>query len=263
MTFYIPVVLPLELIVDPNVLGATAQTKIAGVDITVATPRLAQGSRDGIRGLLCPAEISDIAEDPVPDEEASCWGFFFGMYGPVMQSFLLTIPDSSNGSDLERLKAVSGALREWFVVFADWIEYLTDQDLGTHNLPVERSTASLTPSYLSVDDGSLKRYPIAVNGEKEYEFLTGVNPVISRQGRVGRALNRDTFQKALHRAGHHIILPLHLLLLRDARAALARNQPRRAVIDACSALEITLEVALTNLLKSNASAHHCSRRCPP
>jgi hypothetical protein len=225
------------------------------VNTVVATPRLAPGSRDGIRGLLPPTALQSTDwPKGKPDEDLEYfWGIYFGLHGPLMYRLVLIVDSGKLEANKVAIRQVHESLREWFLLFADWIEVLTDQDLGTHNVPIERSTSRLASTYLLRDERGFTESSLHRRWGAEEEFYTGINPVISRQGRVGGRLDLQTFRRSLSAAATNQEVPVEQLLLRDARASLARGFYRRAVIEACTALEVALERSLGDYLDSNTS----------
>ncbi len=115
------------------------------------------------------------------------------------------------------------AARSWHHVFRSWIEILTLQDLD-HERP--RWTAHIEGAGIATFRPTGERL-----GHGGIVRLDSEWPTPATRALVGHAIEA---------AGRSEQPPLAHLLLRDARAAWYRDQPRRALIDAATATEVAL-----------------------
>jgi hypothetical protein len=128
-------------------------------------------------------------------------------------------------------------LPAWYSKLADWIEVLTKVDLdAAHSLQrvVEGPRLNTVP-WISIE-----------RGQKRYDYVNAPGVAIGSDGKD--ALDGKLWSAALRGANRGLRPAEERLLLRDARAALARRHPRRAVLDAATVAELVIEPALRRAL---------------
>jgi len=117
--------------------------------------------------------------------------------------------------------AIAG-FRAWFRMLKDWIEVWTDQDLDD---VAPRRRVEVIGQGWDAWYGQMKLRP-ALTVHLDFDYGTAMTP--------------ELWKRALDLAARGVEPPTERLLLRDARAAHARGQYRRSVLDAGTALEISL-----------------------
>jgi hypothetical protein len=122
----------------------------------------------------------------------------------------------------QMLEMVMAGLSSWFLLVKDWCEVLTRQDLDSiaprRRVNVEGSEWACWHGDRSID------VPLRISLDFDY----------------GEPLTAQRWGRVLELAGTATQASVEHLLLRDARAADARGQYRRVVVDAATALEIAL-----------------------
>jgi hypothetical protein len=123
-------------------------------------------------------------------------------------------------------KEVYGDIDRWFEAFRTWLELMSDQDLDPeHPLPNGHSPGSGL-SLFAFDQGKL-------------DYFLGVR-AISSIARMVTPLSVARLRLGFRQANANAVPSDARLLLRDAYAENRRDRTRRAVIDAGSAVELTL-----------------------
>ncbi len=121
---------------------------------------------------------------------------------------------------------VYGDIDRWFEAFRTWLELISDQDLDhEHPLPTGHSPGSGL-SLFSFD-------------ENELDYFLGVR-AISAIAHIVTPLSVARLRLGFRQANANALPSDARLLLRDAYAETRRGRARRAVIDAGSAVELTL-----------------------
>jgi hypothetical protein len=127
---------------------------------------------------------------------------------------------------------------DWFELFQTWVEVLTGQDLDPrHPIRLTRTDAvGLTHAWVA-DEGSPRRYSY-------------VNPRLTAViGSEETALTREQLRLSVRAASSGTTLAPERLLIRDAWAALRRDNYRNAVIDAATAVEAVVTSQLDRRLR--------------
>jgi hypothetical protein len=151
---------------------------------------------------------------------------------------------TSKGDDQAMREPVTNVLRDlepWWSLAADWIEVLTGQDLTHHPKPI---TLGVNPRMWT-------------DGESGPSFIysldTPTRMISMPDERVApRVLDAATFQRVMDVSGAGERPPLEWSLLRDARSSARTGLSRRAVIDACTAVEL----AITRLIEDRLATEN-------
>jgi len=227
--------LPAAVSVDAEVMGAVVMTGVAKRDVGIHLPRLT----DRPEPLLLQPQVLDslvteavYSDGPADHGPASPWGFATAWGSRAdgrdlaISQIVFTFEVGTDDEDFGLLGEIRRAIPAWFSQVKDWVEVLTLQDLDY--------TAPRRRVYVEGQGWQAWRrsQPISVRGHVHLDFDRGT-PLSSSDWQEVTALVKSEAQP-----------PLTATLLRDARAAMARGQHRRAVVDASTALEIALHQVL-------------------
>jgi hypothetical protein len=142
------------------------------------------------------------------------------------------------------------AVDGWTALLAEWIEVLAEQDTGRPGSAIDGVHVSAQGLTLWTVEESLRSFPAS-------DHRITVNM------RTAPVIDPPLWRRILRQVAAGRPVPQEHLLLADARAWLARNQFRRAIIDAGTAVELALtrrlDAALSPLeadLQRNLSAEH-------
>lgn len=222
--------LPVPIAVAGDVPGVSLPTLIGGLDVTVHVP-----IDDGELHLFRPHVLDWLPAEPEyathsdPDEERpdSPWGWTTVNDEPPKRVFAvaqvaLVVPNVDRADTKTAMRTVLDGFPAWFDCVRTWCEVLTQQDLD-HHAPRRKVTV----------DG--QGWQAWANGEHHFPF-GGIRFNFAD----GDPLTRDQLARIVQLAGRAVMPSTEQLLLRDSRAALARGQFRRSVIDAGTAMEMSL-----------------------
>jgi hypothetical protein len=228
--------LPVPIWVTHETLGSRRETTGRGLPFEVRLP-----IRDVIDGveLLQPPQLPGLDED---DENliSSPWAMNYvaELQEPAMALCRVGLTCEVNAENANRSRFADGAalafrvedaliqrIEGWFADVRSWVEVVTGQDLDyRHRLS---DAANPAEGLLIVRDGSLTD-----SGTRVYTT------------RYIRPVTSDEWTKILALVGNAQKPPTEYLLMRDAHAALARDQRRRAILDAATASELVLTSVL-------------------
>ena len=222
--------LPAALAVQGSVFGQRFPTQIGDADAEVLTPELV-GAAFGAPALPgVPTDAVELTDGQWAN--SSAWvsddSFQLRRIGLVVKS----APDRSPvgrpgaGTSLEErlIDTAFANIDTWFDRLRSWVEVLTGQDLDTQ-----------TPRFEAWFEGSGLR---AWRREGSHLAVVDRSRVVVTSNDP-RPLPSKAWRFVLERSGRGHP-PAERLLMRDARAALARSQSRRAVLDAGAAAELIL-----------------------
>jgi hypothetical protein len=125
----------------------------------------------------------------------------------------------------------------WFAQFLTWIEVLTAQDLDV---------TSPYHGWRSEGLGLTHPWVIAEGRGLTYTYVN--RPVIGDMPSEEIGVSKAQWKRSVRAANAALEVPGPHLLMRDARAALARSDYRSAVIDTGTAVELTLSELLEERL---------------
>jgi hypothetical protein len=228
------------LLVVPECLGQSFQTRTATYELTIKLPEL--DAPDACAPLRRPPwKFNREGEAPTPSVHEE-WGTVASTRtrnsdgtwpaynAAVRQCIVATTVEAGNDEQFrEAARVFAYKLAAWWASVTDWLGVLTGQDfvgLGTQ----QRSILSDGFHAWSGDADGIRR---ASCGSAVY-VVPGPLEV----------LDRDQLQRAFDLGASEQRPPAEWLLIRDARSLLRARDYRRAVIDAGSATEL----ALTELL---------------
>lgn len=239
--------LPAAVGVRLEVLGSIGATRLAGLPSQVYLPRLLETGYPILRqpgvldGLVSEPEYSD-GQDPDDPRPESPWGYPTSWVSApeataIAVTQILVSFESVDAADRTQLLERSmTALPLWFALLKDWCEVLTGQDL---------------------DDVAPRR---RVQLEGEGWACWHADAPLTIDHRVifdldyGEPLGKSRWDRLLVLVGTGTEPVVEHVLLRDARAAHVRGQYRRAVVDAATALEVSLHRVLLEMHRSSPSA---------
>lgn len=178
------------------------------------------------------------------------WGSFYRggpqadhWIGQVSNAVLrVRVNDPTEATVCSIAERVHKYLPAWATRLRSWLEVLTYQDLDDEH-PV-RNVESL-----SAAETSAWTYRSHIPGDSDHIHYS---PMISTTIADGpeRPIDRATWLSAVRRTNRGVDPPLSHLLLRDARSAVNRNARRRGVLDAASAVEVTVTPLLHRVVGS-------------
>jgi len=180
-----------------------------------------------------PPEIEGV-EIPIRESDSSepfIWAQRFGAFTPGRDAestalCRVALQTKGLGDPADEVYDLANAIEPWFDALRTWVEAMTGQDL----------------------DPNHKVFAATVVGAG----LTVIVPASMSEGATGLTITTPRIIPVASREWHRILArvaageepPLEEQLSRDSRAAFARGQLRRAVIDAASAAEIVLHRVL-------------------
>lgn len=235
--------LPSPITVAYDVPGVVLPTVIGGLPVSVHLP-VDEGQvhlfRPHVLGWL-PAEPKYTShDDPDDDRPDSPWGWVTVNDDPpkrvlAVARFVLVLPGVESAGAKTTTRALLDGFADWFECLRSWCEVLTNQDLD-HRAP--------RPSVTVPGHG----WEAWVGGEHHHPF-GGVR----FNFRDGNPLTRDQLAGIVDLAGRSVMPANEQLLLRDSRAALDRGQFRRSVVDAGTAMEMSLHKILRAVCAADSS----------
>jgi hypothetical protein len=216
--------LPSALLVADQVLGHQFSAKIGGGDFDLTFPVVEPGQRGSIWVGLSLPDTGFRGSELLKRLGRIEWGGAFAQdvwaVGALAASTLVeTTTDPGPG-----IEDVARAVDSWFLPAQEWIVAAYRQETA-HGSPITRGT-----SFRGIGN----------NGEP-WGF-GGLTSIKAQTGLRGASL--PSVIEAFNRSERRERLPLHFRLLSNARSARTREDRRRAVIDAGTATEVSLALAL-------------------
>lgn len=214
----------------PECLGQTFESRTMSHDLSLSLPEVHEGSvrRPAWRYVREGEDCDLIAADP--DDH---WGSIAGggaenpRYAHVLQCVVHSQVTATDDSSFQNAAAQFGnELSDWWALVCDWLDVLTLQDF-----------AGLGRAQRSILDDSVQMWSGDSNGIRRagvnYQVMTGgMNWV--------EVLDRQQLQAAMDLAASDSSPHAEWLFIRDARSFLNAREYRRAVIDACTAAELSV-----------------------
>lgn len=225
--------LPEAISAEPEILGRVDPAVIGSLTGTVLTPSddHSQSAREYWQMVewewTDPTDLEPPAElaFTLPTGEHIDWGWISSKpeYGVGINALLLSF-------DLET-GLLDQDIHGWFDMLADWLQAYTMQVLMPQS--VEKGIPSRSIQVWGQVNGSVKKIPYIVSPDRlTSPQWTLVTPTI--------------WEASVRRSSTGDELPLNWQLLGDALRALRGCQPRRAVVEAFSSLEVTVRQAVRN-----------------
>lgn len=249
---------PDGLMVAPDCLGNAYLSAIGDVPVTILVPQPDPAqveSGNPLPQLISPPKhysypssqqpAAHLASDPMHDW--SSWGKIIaadreGWTVAALHRLAFRCDLTRPANDPQQVcEAIDSAVDDWWETLAVWLDTYTELDLlGYHgpSLQAIRSSVGLR----------------AHTGEKAgapAREVTWRSPSIRRTIKVPplvRVPDSAVFERCVHLAGIGSTPPQAWTYLREARSWLRADQPRRAVIDACTGAEIALAHQVHQLL---------------
>lgn len=247
MRFDFPTALPCV----PDVLGARIPVILPNVTkAELCMP--VEGRRDvGFDGAYQPPRLRGMAwftkvNDHHSGHEWMGWGSFH-QGGPDPGSWLGSInsavlrvvaADVTEGALQEIGLTVHRSLYAWYVSLRDWLEVLTQVDLGHEHAVRSVSGRSDVETAWWVAASR-------ISGKRGYAL---VNPPLAIYMQSAPHVARQDLQRAARETNLGHRPPEPHLLLRDARSAFHREMYRRCILDAAIAVEVVASALLDQLL---------------
>lgn len=211
----------------PECLGRTFQSRTASHAISLTLPEIREGSLS-----RPPWRYVREGEDrnSVPGED---WGSIAGggatnpKYAHVLQCVVHSEVAATDDKSFQTAATQFGdELSDWWALVCDWLDVLTLQDF-----------AGLGRAQRSVLDDSVQMWSGDPNGTRR----AGVNyQVMAGAMNWVEVLDRQRIQVATDLAASNSSPHVEWLFLRDARSLLNAREYRRAVIDSCTAAELSV-----------------------
>lgn len=249
-------------------LGHSYDTKTATRDVSISLPTLRRNWQEGFldpptwtyRSSREPKQNADVLDEKFD------WGITVGFhdepdgtqapdYARVSRwRFETTITTTRMASDFFRARA--NAVRElesWWELTSSWISIFTKQN-----------SVQIGKACTGMRVGSIISWSGDDDGYRVNASIDTSRPVLSDAG--VDILDHRTLTGCMTLAASQTQPPLEWLFIRDARSLAAAKQYRRAVIDACTASELSLTALIDNKFdadntpaasrKAQFDAHH-------
>lgn len=216
-----------------DALGAEAPVTVSDRKGELYLPRAALTETDEGELLLEPP--STLSEYFRVGQRAVEWGYQLGPDEPAfINAAYLVIPSLSESNSVE-LTTIGNHIAEsypaWFDLLCDQLEVLTKQDLRAEG----RTSSWFYTLHLAAQSSNAPEWFRAENGPWQGWI---------RFPNKATAASVDLWNAALSATSRGEQPPLEHLLLRDARHALWRGTLRTCVIDAATAVEVTVTAVL-------------------
>jgi hypothetical protein len=244
--------LPTSIGVTAGCFGKTVKIEIAGRSGTAVLPQLDwSGEKPRVVAPTMPAEILRHVDhyDHVPDEPDDMfyhWGSVRSWrplrrivgpayvdvvilrFGAVAAEITYSEHRRGRGSPMGPVvDALFSNIDAWFDRFRTWLEVSVDQDLDPDH-PISPTKIRGEGLHILTDDGGLLSLPASSMS------------ITALFGGVTQSVTLPLLRRAAKQSSEGRSPSAVHLLLRDGRAAFRRHQFRRAVIEAGSAVELTL-----------------------
>jgi len=233
--------LPVPIDVDFTTLGTRTRVRIAGHEGEICLPRLVWEAGSDQRPSLDAPSVRGVRQvvewNRTPDQRID-WGRAWqwnpqnrtGCAGVDHALLRIATSDVSENALLSIAKVVEGSLDVWYETVTDWLEVLTWQDLDhRHRLRnVHSRSCCGTAGWL------------AAIGKGRYRTAFFNPPISVVVGDRDASATPAQWRWAIRAANGARSVPSDHLLIRDARNAARRADVRRAVLDAATAVEISL-----------------------
>lgn len=147
-----------------------------------------------------------------------------------------------------RINSVQDAFEEWFGLLRDWLGALTKQDLYES----EPTSPGMAPG---------QRFSVWFRfRDGQWRHAQGRQTIKVRPPQIDTAISASHWTRGVAAANRGQAVPAEHLFIRDAREALARDNPRRSVLNAGLAGELTLGAAVREeLTRQGASPARVDR----
>jgi hypothetical protein len=232
------VTFPVPIHLKAEALGSKTSVQFNGLTCELILPRL--------RKVAGPEIYSDALQAPYRIDLGTIakrgsgieWGYVWTR--PDGLSYVHTaLLRSTTAVSLSRDQARDYALKiakgfdAWYGLARDWLEILSGQDLNDKEPPPS--------SYVhgSQLDGWTYR-----SGQNSWNTCYPNPEITAIIDSKETAASKSTWQRALRSASRGVTLPDEYIFIRDAKAAVRRDQGRRAVLDAGTATELAVTAAL-------------------
>lgn len=235
--FVFPAQFPVGVVFDADVLGTVIPISLEGVFAVVHAPRYNAANHDA----LLPPAVAPLdailtqsgSHDPgAPHFES--WGHIVSSNEgrPVaarVETLTIEIPELQ----ADEARAAQGSAEQWMRRVVRWIEVLGKQ-------PVRLGFGARGSHEVIGNDW----YDIGVSPAARHH----VGDVVIQGVVRSRGFPADEWSRACSEASRDVEPPLAHCTLADARDALLRGDARRAVIDAATAVEVAVTMALREAL---------------
>lgn len=249
-------------------LGARRRVKVGRLEGHIVLPRANNAAIGGAFAELLPPALKHMdfaarvyAQSHRHEFDSRLrWGGYFTYHptDPVntavasVGAAVLAFSNRQSGEELTVHQVGEECLEHfprWCARLRDWIEVLTRDDLNAA-FPV---SAAVVPERWT----STAWIRFKDNDGLDRDFI---NPMLHLFGSDGKnAMDASTWAKAVEAANDCREIPEVWALLRDARAAQIRNQGRRAVLDAATAVELIVNRQLRDRLLEMNPANYVEK----
>lgn len=257
------------LLIESECLGRSYTSRTAGRSLSISIPRMPTNWQGD--GFLDPPDwsyksFSDSELEDKFSDAAFDWGVTSGFrnnddgtqtpeFARVRRwGFKTKIDDASDKFSF--FNTCAEAIREieiWWDLVSSWVSIFTKQDF----VEIGKTRSGIRVGPVMTWCGNAEH--LRVNGSRETSI-----PIVNDRG-VSR-LDENTLVRCLTLAANGTQPPDEWILIRDARSLVNCKQYRRAVIDACTAAELSITALIDNKFsvdgttaterKSQFDAHH-------
>lgn len=245
------------LLIESECLGRSYTSRTTGRDLSVSIPRLpADWQGDGFLDppIWSYKSFSDSEQEAKFPDTAFDWGVTSGFknndngtqspeFARVRRFGFETTMDADSDK-FAFFNARSDAMREidvWWDLVSSWISIFTKQDF----VEIGKTRSGIHVGPIVTWCGNIDQ--LRVNGSRD----TSV-PIVNDVG-VDR-LDDATLTRCLTLAANGTQPPDEWLFIRDARSLVNGKQYRRAVIDACTAAELSLTALIDNKFSADGTS---------
>jgi hypothetical protein len=250
----------------PNLLGVRSKITLPGLNAELCLP-IETKRAVGLRAPYAAPRLRGdkwfckVVEHVEPEwYQFQGWGAFHrggpspdDWVGHIAAGVLrVAVPKATEHEVLRAADLVHESIANWHESLRDWVEVLTHQDLDDrHPEELIRGLAAVeTHAWTFRSEETHKRaYVLA-------------NPTIELRDGSGEPLDRAQWSMAVRRANAQVSPPDSHILLRDARGAARRGATRRCVLDAATAVEITLSPLLHQRVSSSLGSSVADKLLP-
>lgn len=237
------------LLVEPSILGTVLEFEKDGRKFHFQLPAAPTPFSFSNQSLLPPISRLNRTDHSWSDHfgtESNPWGqandlfgnqFVVTMANAVLKRFIFGFDLVGIDSGIDAV--VNERVREWnnfWFHMKDWIEVLTNQDsVNGSTIPSKSRTYTFWKS----------------RGEGHKATAHQVGEMRAGDLVPSKPLTKNDLETAFSNAKKNIQAPLEQLLIRDARQALHNLDPRRALTDSATAIEVTISRILLHSPSNN------------
>lgn len=230
-----------------DLLGVRSRVALPSIDAQLCLP--VEGERKvGFDGMFRAPRLRRIrwfekVDKHFGHDDWREWGSYYqsgstdaDLRGVIRSAVLMVTTQDVSDDGLNKVGLdVHKSIHDWYLRLRDWLEVLTRVDLGEEHRRTGINGVSEVENPVWIAGSR-------VAGQRGYSLIHPPITIVVDSG--DRTVDRASWQRAVREANGTTTPADAHLLLRDARATLARGQFRRCVLDAATAVEIVLSPLL-------------------